>query len=87
MTRFLTAVSAAALLFVAGTATAQDFRALARTDLQAAHDALQANHPAAVVPGAAGDTFRSWIDAGLADANGRIGQVNSGDAHAYLMRY
>ncbi len=87
MTRFLTAVSAAALLFVAGTATAQDFRALARTDLQAAHDALQANHPAAAIPGAAGDTFRSWVDAGLADANGRIGQVNSGDAHAYLMRY
>ena len=87
MTRILTAVSAAALLLVAGTATAQDFRALARTDLQAAHDALQANHPAAAVPGAAGDTFRSWIDAGLADANGRIAQVNSGDAHAYLMRY
>ncbi|WP_426034921.1 hypothetical protein [Brevundimonas sp. DC300-4] len=87
MTRFLTAVSAAAFLLVAGTATAQDFRALARTDLQAAHDALRDNHPAAVIPGAAGDTFRSWIDAGLADANGRIGQVNSGDAHAYLMRY
>ena len=87
MTRFMTAVSAAAFLLVAGTASAQDFRALARTDLQAAHDALQANHPAAAVPGAAGDTFRSWIDAGLADANGRVGQVNSGDAHAYLMRY
>ena len=87
MTRFLTAVSAAALLFVAGTATAQDFRALARTDLQAAHDALRDNHPAAAIPGAAGDTFRSWVDAGLADASGRVGQVNSGDAHAYLMRY
>ncbi len=87
MTRFLTAVSAAAVLLAAGAATAQDFRALARTDLQAAHDALRDNHPAAVVPGTAGDTFRSWLDAGLTDANGRIGQVNSGDAHAYLMRY
>ncbi len=87
MTRFLTAVSAAAFLLVAGTATAQDFRALARTDLQAAHDALRDNHPAAVIPGAPGDTFRSWLDAGLTDANGRVGQVNSGDAHAYLMRY
>ncbi len=87
MTRFLTAVSAAAFLLVAGAASAQDFRQLANTDLQAAHDALRDNHPAAVVPGAAGDTFRSWLDAGLADARGRIGQVNSGDAHAYLMRY
>lgn len=87
MTRLLTAVSAAAVLLAAGSASAQDFRALARTDLQAAHDALQANHPAAAIPGAAGDTFRSWIDTGLADAQGRVAQVNSGDAHAYLMRY
>jgi hypothetical protein len=87
MTRFLTAVSAAAFMLVAGSASAQDFRQLATTDLQAAHDALRDNHPAAVVPGAAGDTFRSWLDAGLTDARGRIGQVNSGDAHAYLLRY
>jgi len=87
MIRFLTAVSAAAVLLGSGAASAQDFRQLAQTDLQAAHDALRANHPAAVVPGAAGDIFRSWIGAGLADAQGRTGQVNSGDAHAYLMRY
>lgn len=87
MTRFLTAASAAAFLLVAGAASAQDFRQLAQTDLQAARDELSANHPAAVIPGAAGDTFRSWIDSGLADAQGRTGQVNSGDAHAYLMRY
>lgn len=87
MTRFLTAVTAAALLLGAGTATAQDFRQLATTDLQAAHDALRDNHPAAVIPGAAGDTFRTWLGTGLAEARGRIGQVNSGDAHAYLMRY
>jgi hypothetical protein len=87
MNRFLTAVSAVAVMISATAASAQDFRALARTDLQAARDELRANHPAAVIPGAAGDTFRSWIDAGLADAQGRVGQVNSGDAHAYLMRY
>ncbi len=87
MIRFLTAVSAAAFVFVAGAASAQDFRQLAQTDLQAAHDELRDNHPAAVIPGAAGDTFRSWLDAGLADAQSNIGQVNSGDAHAYLMRY
>ncbi|WP_269513885.1 hypothetical protein [Brevundimonas subvibrioides] len=87
MIRFLTAVAAAAVALSASAASAQDFRALARTDLQAAHDALRDNHPAAVIPGAAGDSFRGWIDAGLADANGRLGQVNSGDSHAYLMRY
>jgi hypothetical protein len=87
MNRFLTAVSATALLLTASVASAQDFRALAQTDLAAARDELRANHPAAVIPGAAGDTFRAWIDAGLTDAQGRIGQVNSGDAHAYLMRY
>ncbi|MCA3717651.1 MAG: hypothetical protein IM674_05300 [Brevundimonas sp.] len=87
MNRFLTAVSAAAVMLSAAAASAQDFRALAQTDLQAARDELRANHPAAVIPGAAGDTFRSWIDGGLADAQSRVGQVNSGDAHAYLMRY
>ena len=87
MIRFLTAIAAATVALSAGAASAQDFRALARTDLQAAHDALRDNHPAAVVPGAAGDSFRAWIGAGLADANGRLGQVNSGDSHAYLMRY
>ncbi|AQR61629.1 hypothetical protein BZG35_08180 [Brevundimonas sp. LM2] len=87
MTRFLTAASAAALVLVAGAASAQDFRQLAQTDLQAAHAALRDNHPAAVVPGPAGDTFRAWIDAGLAESTGRLGQVNSGDSHAYLMRY
>ncbi|ADL01561.1 hypothetical protein [Brevundimonas subvibrioides] len=87
MIRFLTAVAAATVALSASAVSAQDFRGLAQADLQAAHDALRNNHPAAVIPGAAGDTFRAWIDAGLADANGRLGQVNSGDSHAYLMRY
>ena len=87
MIRFLTAVAAATVALSASAVSAQDFRGLAQADLQAAHDALRDNHPAAVIPGAAGDTFRAWIDAGLADANGRLGQVNSGDSHAYLMRY
>ncbi|MDQ1153123.1 hypothetical protein [Brevundimonas sp. SORGH_AS_0993] len=89
MTRTLAAASAAvlSLTLAAGAAAAQDFRALAQQDLQAAHDALAANHPAAVVPGPAGETFRAWIDAGLQDAQGRIGRVSSGDSHAYLMGY
>ena len=59
MNRTIAAASAAvlSLTLAAGAAVAQDFRALAQQDLQAAHDALAANHPAAVVPGAAGDGF------------------------------
>ena len=88
MQRLLTASAAAlALAFAAGGASAQNFSDLARQDLQAAHDALKANHPAAVLPGAASEGFRTWIDAGLQDALGKAALVNSGDSHAYLMRY
>ena len=88
MQRLLTASAAGlALAVCAGAASAQDFRALARQDLTAAHDALRDNHPAAVLPGPASQTFRAWLDAGLADSLAKAAQVNSGDAHAYLMRY
>ena len=87
MSRLLTFVAAAALTLTAGAASAQDFRALAQQDLQKAHDELAANHPAVAVGGAASQNFRAWLDAGLRDATGRLDQVNSGDAHAYLMRY
>ena len=51
MNRMIAAASAAvlSLTVAAGAAVAQDFRALAQQDLQAAHDALAANHPAAVI--------------------------------------
>lgn len=89
MSRTLTvaATAALALCLSAGASSAQDFRALARQDLQRAHDELAANHPSVVIPGAASAGFRSWLDAGLADAMARTGQVNSGDSHAYLLRY
>lgn len=89
MTRMLTLTAVAALTLAAGVTpvVAQDFRALARQDLQAAHDELAANHPAVVVPGEQSNIFRSWIDAGLADALGQADRVNSGDSHAYLLRY
>ena len=89
MSRFLTFAATAALTLAvsAGAVAAQDFRALARQDLQRAHDELAANHPSVVIPGAASTSFRNWVDAGLADAMGRTGQVNSGDSHAYLLRY
>ena len=89
MNRLIAAASAAvmSLSLAAGAVSAQDFRALAQQDLQAARDALAANHPAAVIPGAPGEAFRNWIDAGYQDAMGRVGRVNSGDSHAYLLRY
>jgi hypothetical protein len=87
MLRLISAASAAALTLMSGAASAQDFRVLARQDLQAAHDALRDNHPAAVIPGQASEAFRSWLDAGLADAMSKVGSVSSGDAHSYLMRY
>ncbi|MBI2262883.1 MAG: hypothetical protein HYU62_14635 [Caulobacterales bacterium] len=89
MSRILPVAATAALTVAlsAGSAFAQDWRALARQDLQAAHDELAANHPAPVVPGQASDTFRAWLDAGLQDALSKAGQSNSGSSHAYLLGY
>lgn len=91
MSRILSLVATAALTLTVGVgavqAQNQDFRALARLDLQAARDELAANHPATVVRGGPSESFRAWLDAGLQEALGKVGQVNSGDAHAYLMRY
>jgi hypothetical protein len=89
MSRFLpvAATAALALALAAGSVSAQDFRALARQDLQTAHDELAANHPAPAIPGAASNSFRAWLDTGLQEALGMAGRANSGDAHAYLLRY
>lgn len=81
------ATAALALSLSAGGAVAQNFSALARQDLQTMHDELAANHPAAVVDAPGSESFRGWIDAGLADALSKTGQVNSGDSHAYLLAY
>ena len=89
MNRLITAAATAALALAvsAGAVTAQDFRELARQDLQKIHDELAANHPAAAVEGPASQSFRRWLDAGLQEALGMAGRANSGDAHAYLLRY
>ena len=89
MSRILPVAATAALTLAigAGSVSAQDFQTLARQDLQAARDALAANHPAPVVPGQASETFRAWLDAGLQDALSKVGQSNSGSSHAYLLRY
>lgn len=87
MTRLLTAASAAALMLAcsAGVASAQNFRALAEQDLTAAHAALRDNHPAAVVPGA-GDTFASWLDAGLAEGRSRLDEITNADGYVFALR-
>lgn len=89
MSRPLIFVAAAALSLVvsAGAAVAQDFRGLARQDLQRSHDELAANHPAPAVPGAASQGFRGWLDSGLQESLGLSSRVNSAHSHAYLMRY
>jgi hypothetical protein len=83
----LAATAAVTLALSAGSVFAQDFRALARQDLQTAHDELAANHPAPVVPGQASDTFRAWLDTGLQNALSKADQSTSGSSHAYLLRY
>ncbi len=88
MQRLLSASAAVlALSFAASAASAQNFSDLARQDLQAMHATLRDNHPAAVVPGDASAPFRAWLDAGLQQAQAKAGQVNSGDSHAYLLRW
>ncbi|RZI99343.1 MAG: hypothetical protein EON90_12050 [Brevundimonas sp.] len=89
MSRVLTAAATAALTLAltAGAAMAQDWRALARQDLQAAHDELAAEHPAPVVPGAAAQSFNAWLDTGLQQSLSKINAVNGAAAHTYLLRY
>ncbi|MFO0412931.1 MAG: hypothetical protein ACK51B_08725, partial [bacterium] len=89
MSRFLSVVATAALVVAVstGSAFAQDFRALARQDLQRAHDELAANHPAPAIPGAASQGFRAWLDTGLQESLALTPRVNSGDSHAYLLRF
>jgi hypothetical protein len=85
----LTFVASAALSLAVGVGavSAQDFRALARQDLQKAHDELAANHPAPAIPGEASQSFRAWLDAGLQESLELSARVNSGDSHAYLLRH
>lgn len=87
MSQRILSLAAAALVVSAGSAAAQDFRELARQDLRAAHAELRDNHPAFVIDSPASAAYREWLDRGLAQAEALIPRVNSGDSHAYLMRY
>lgn len=89
MTHRLLSAAIGAVLSVAGasSALAQDFRTLALEDLRAAHAEIRDNHPAFVIDSPASTVYRQWLDAGLAEAEALAPRVNSGDSHAYLMRY
>lgn len=85
MRRLALVTAALATTLLAGPVLAQDWRALAEQDLTAAHAALRDNHPAAVVDQDSA-TFRSWLDAGLTEAQGRLDDVNSPNAYGYALR-
>lgn len=85
--RLLTAASAVVMSLTAAAAHAQDFRALAPQDLAKMDEEIRQNHPAVTTPGVESQAFRSWLDTGLAKAQGFAGRVNSFDSYFYLMRY
>ncbi|MBX9576703.1 MAG: hypothetical protein K2X07_13820 [Caulobacteraceae bacterium] len=85
--RLLTAASALVMTLSAAAAHAQDFRALAVQDLTKAEEEIRQNHPALTTQGVSNDAFRNWLNTGLAQAQSFAPRVNSGDSHAYLMRY
>lgn len=89
MTHRLFTAAATAFVMIAGAsaAQAQDWREFARQDLQAIHDMLRDNHPAAVVPGPVSAGYNANLEAGLADALSKVPQVNSAHSHTYLLRY
>jgi hypothetical protein len=81
----LAAVAATATL-MAGQAWAQDYRAAAQQDLQAAHDLLAANHPAANVDKDSAQ-FRTWLSAGLQQAQAGLPKVQGELAYENIMRF
>jgi hypothetical protein len=82
---FAAAVAAAALAG-ASSAGAQDWSAAAAQDLQAAHDILRDNTAQPYVDRDSA-RFRSWLDAGLAQAKALpLSKVNNGAAYAAALR-
>lgn len=81
------AATLAAAFAIAGAATAQDvdWRASGEQDLQAMHDALAENHPAAVIGDGQG-AFRAQLQSGLQESRGRLGEVRDALDYAYLLR-
>jgi hypothetical protein len=83
------AAAAAAMLAttsLASGALAQSWRDRAAQDLQAMHDMLRDNHPAAVMD-RDNEQFRAWLAAGLADAQTKLAKVNDGPSYRYVMNY
>lgn len=81
------AATLAAVSAIAGAASAQnvDWRAAGQQDLQAMHDALAENHPAAVL-GDGQAAFRTQLAGGLEQGQARLGEVRDALDYAYLLR-
>ncbi|HYF22229.1 MAG TPA: hypothetical protein VD929_02420 [Caulobacteraceae bacterium] len=80
----LAAVAAVAAVIAAAPASAQSWRDMAQRDLQAAHDILRDNSPAAVMD--QGGQFRSWLDAGLQQSLANVGEVRGQLGYENAMR-
>jgi len=86
MKKTLAVVAAAATVtLMGGQVQAQSWRADAERDLRAAHDILRDNHPATHVDKDSA-TFRSWLDAGLAEALAGLSKVQSQLGYENAMR-
>lgn len=87
MRTLFAATAIAAALGAASVANAQEWSAAAAQDLQAAHDILRDNSPEMYVDRDSAN-FRSWLDAGLAQAKALpLGKINNGAAYAYALRH
>lgn len=76
---------AAMALAMAGTCAAQDWKALTRTDLDAAAALIRDNHPA-MAPALGDKAFVARFDASLAKARSRIDKVEDADGMAAVLR-
>ena len=87
MRTLFAAVIGAAATLSAVSATAQDWSGAAAQDLQAIHDALRDNSPE-VYMDRDSSQFRSWLDAGLAQAQKQpIAKVDNVAAYADALKY
>jgi hypothetical protein len=84
-TKIFAATVAAATVF-ALSAHAQNWSAAAAQDLQAIHDNLRDNSPAAVA-GRDDAQFKAWLDAGLAQTKALpLNKINNAAAYGYALR-
>jgi hypothetical protein len=89
--KFAAVFAVAAMAGATGGATgaqAQDWSGSATQDLQAIHDALRDNTPQPYIDRPDTASFRSWLEAGLAQAKQQpLSKVDNQSAYVYALRY